>query len=354
MAGVKLEGISKRFGKKVWALRDFNLTIQDGEFMVFLGPSGCGKTTALRIISGLEEPTTGKVYIGEREANNVLPGARGTSMVFQNYAIWPHMKVYHNIAFGLTMKKISKDEIARQVNKIANLVKIEDLLTRYPDQLSGGQRQRVALARALVVKPKVFLMDEPFSNLDAQLRMKMRTDLKYIHKRVRATTVFVTHDQAEAMSMADRITVMRDGQIEQIGTAEEVYFKPGNTFVAGFIGSPTMNMLEIEVQERERKLPLPRNITDMIKRQELPKVVLGIRPQDVHCQEKGEENLKAEVFVVEPQGAEKIVTLRLEDETVIKSVVGEEVTLKPGQQTAVSFDSRKIHLFDPDTGKRIN
>jgi len=363
MAGVTLKDISKRFAKNAWALRDINLTVKDGEFMVFLGPSGCGKTTLLRIISGLEEPTKGEVHIGGRPVNDVPPGQRGSSMVFQNYAIWPHMKVWDNIAFGLIMKRVAKDKIAHQVKKIAALVKIEELLDRYPSQLSGGQKQRVALARALVVKPQVFLMDEPFSNLDALLRMKMRTDLKYIHKQVQATTIFVTHDQAEAMSMADRITVMKEGQVAQIGTSEEVYFKPSNIFVASFIGSPTMNMLELEVQKiggvlclvsSYLKLTLAGELSNRVGESKFRKITLGVRPEDVNCLSKGEESFSAEVFVIEPQGAEQIVTLKLADEVMIKAVVRSEITLKPGQTISLSFDSKKLHLFDAKTGARIN
>ena len=237
MAGIRVEKVSKRFGK-VEALKGVDLEVRDQEFLVLLGPSGCGKTTLLRIVAGLEAPTSGEVYIGERRVTHLPPRLRGIAMVFQNYAIFPHLTVYENVAFGLRMKRRPEEEIRRKVGEVAALLHIEELLDRYPAQLSGGQRQRVAVARALAVEPEVLLMDEPLSNLDALLRLEMRAELKRLLKETRTTTLYVTHDQVEAMSLADRIAVMRQGEIVQLGTPTEIYHAPADTFVGGFIGNP--------------------------------------------------------------------------------------------------------------------
>ena len=242
MAGIRVEKVSKRFGK-VEALKGVDLEVRDQEFLVLLGPSGCGKTTLLRIVAGLEAPTSGEVYIGERRVTHLPPRLRGIAMVFQNYAIFPHLTVYENVAFGLRMKRRPEEEIRRKVGEVAALLHIEELLDRYPAQLSGGQRQRVAVARALAVEPEVLLMDEPLSNLDALLRLEMRAELKRLLKETRTTTLYVTHDQVEAMSLADRIAVMRQGEIVQLGTPTEIYHAPADTFVGGFIGNPPMNFL---------------------------------------------------------------------------------------------------------------
>src|SRR6056297_2257654 len=256
MATLKLNNLSKRYGKSVWGAKDINLEVHDKEFIVLLGPSGCGKTTTMRMIAGLEEVTEGIIYIDDKDVTFLPPRKRDISMVFQSYAVWPHLTVFDNIAFPLRLKKLNSSEIDKRVKDVSDLTKIGEYLERYPRQLSGGQRQRVALARALVVKPKVFLMDEPLSNLDAKLRVKMRTEMKAIHKKTQATTVFVTHDQAEAMSMADRIVVMKEGKIVQMGSTDDVYFDCEDMFVAGFIGTPPTNFLSMELTQKDGKMLL--------------------------------------------------------------------------------------------------
>lgn len=366
MAQVRLEKVSKRFGKRVWAVREFDLRVEDREFLVLLGPSGCGKTTTLRMIAGLEQPTAGLIYIGDRLVNLVPPRDRDISMVFQSYAVWPHMKVYDNIAFGLRYgrrkKSFSKADIDRVVHEVASLVRIEELLDRYPTQLSGGQRQRVALARALAVKPQVFLYDEPLSNLDAKLRIQMRTELKYIHEQAGSTSIYVTHDQAEAMSMADRIMVMREGQGAQLGTPNEIYFHPANQFVAGFIGTPPMNMLEVEVAEEEGKvllvsphfsLALDEETAQAVKGSGVREAVLGVRPEDVAVSLE-EGDFTTPVFVVEPQGPQQILSFKLDETLIIKSLTSADLSVSPGQEVWLSFNRERLHLFHRDTGVRLN
>ena len=367
MAEVKLQGVSKRFGKRVWAVRDFNIEIEDQEFIVMLGPSGCGKTTTLRMIAGLEEPTAGAIYIGDRLVNLLPPRDRDISMVFQSYAVWPHMKVYDNIAFGLRYrhtkaKKRTKQEIDSVVHEVARMVAIEELLNRYPTQLSGGQRQRVALARALAVKPQVFLYDEPLSNLDAKLRIQMRTELKHIHEQAGATSIYVTHDQSEAMGMADRIMVMKKGQGSQLGTPQEIYFHPINRFVAGFIGTPPMNMLSVEVQEEDGRLSIvspyftvaiPPELEEPLRKHGKSRAILGVRPEDLIISPNNDD-FQAEVFVVEPQGAQQIVSFKLGEGLIFKSVVDATLSVKPGQPVYLKFNHARIHLFDQETGRRIN
>mgnify|MGYP000097278379 CR=1 FL=1 len=366
MAEVRLEKVSKRFGKRVWAVRDFDLRVEDREFLVLLGPSGCGKTTTLRMIAGLERPTAGLIYIGERLVNLIPPRDRDISMVFQSYAVWPHMRVYDNIAFGLRYgrrkKRLSKADIDRVVHEVASLVRIEELLSRYPTQLSGGQRQRVALARALAVKPQVFLYDEPLSNLDAKLRIQMRTELKYIHEQAGSTSIYVTHDQAEAMSMADRIMVMREGQGAQLGTPNEIYFRPANQFVAGFIGTPPMNMLEVELEEEDGgiKLVSPHfgfrlgeKTARAVQESGVRQAVLGVRPEDVTVSLEGGD-FSAQVFVVEPQGPQQILSFKLDETLIIKSLTSADLSVSPGQEVWLSFNRERLHLFDRDTGVRLN
>ena len=247
MANLTFENVTKRFGRKVVAVNNFNLEVHDKEFLVLLGPSGCGKTTAMRMVAGLEEVTAGRILIAGKDVTDLPPRKRDVSMIFQNYAVWPHMKVYENIAFALRLKRMDKSQIDKKVNEVARMTKIDMLLDRYPTQLSGGQQQRVAVARAIAVEPHVFLMDEPLSNLDAKLRISMRTELKAIHDQTDATTVFVTHDQSEAMSMADRIVVMKDGEVIQIGTPDDVYHESASVFVADFIGTPPTNFMNVEI-----------------------------------------------------------------------------------------------------------
>src|SRR5690554_686499 len=292
MASVTLERVTKRFGNVI-AVDEASLEIRDKEFLVLVGPSGCGKSTTLRMVAGLEDVTEGNIYIGDRLVNDVPPKDRDIAMVFQNYALYPHMDVYNNMAFGLKLRKFPKSEIDRRVKEAARMLGIENLLDRKPKQLSGGQRQRVAVGRAIVREPKVFLMDEPLSNLDAKLRVQMRAELSKLHRRLEATVIYVTHDQTEAMTMGDRIVVMKDGFIQQVGAPLEVYEKPVNVFVAGFIGSPAMNFMEgvlrrdgetYFIDAKTFKLPIPaekaasiKNLGKYVDKQ----VVLGIRPEDI-------------------------------------------------------------------------
>ena len=249
MATLTMKNVTKQFGRNVIAVKEFNLEVEEKEFLVLLGPSGCGKTTAMRMVAGLEEVTTGNIFIGDREVTELPPRKRNVSMIFQNYAVWPHMSVYDNIAFALKLKNLPKDEIDQRVREAARLAKIEMLLERLPSQLSGGQQQRVAVSRAIAVNPDIFLMDEPLSNLDAKLRVSMRTELKAIHDKAGATTVFVTHDQSEAMSMADRIVIMKDGEVIQVGTPDDVYHRSASIFVADFIGTPPTNFMNVEIKK---------------------------------------------------------------------------------------------------------
>src|SRR5919205_1990436 len=291
MTNLRIENLTKEYGNTK-ALDDFSLEIKSGEFMVLLGPSGCGKTTALRCIAGLTSPSSGQIYIGDQLVNDLPPKDRDVAMVFQNYALYPHMSVYDNIGFPLKMKKKSKSYIEQKINDVANLLGMKDLLNRKPKELSGGQMQRVALGRALVREPKVFLMDEPLSNLDARLRMYMRTEIKKLQKEVGITTLYITHDQLEAISMADRIAVMNSGLVQQIGTAEKIYREPANTFVADFVGSPSMNFLNLSIIESDYyndNVAIGSNGTDLqIPINKLPfklpvekNIIIGIRPRDI-------------------------------------------------------------------------
>ncbi|HEX2115927.1 MAG TPA: sn-glycerol-3-phosphate ABC transporter ATP-binding protein UgpC, partial [Alphaproteobacteria bacterium] len=308
MAGVVVRDVEKAFGSTK-VIHGINIDIADGEFVVLVGPSGCGKSTLLRMIAGLEEITGGSIWIGGRQVNNLPPKDRDVAMVFQNYALYPHMTVYDNMAFSLKLRKAEQGIIDERVRKAANILNLTDYLARYPRQLSGGQRQRVAMGRAIVRDPQVFLFDEPLSNLDAKLRVQMRTEIKALHQRLKTTTVYVTHDQIEAMTMADRIVVMHDGIVEQIGTPLELYDSPANLFVAGFIGSPAMNFITGIVKrnggmgfvetESGTKLPLPNGVAAQPER----KVVFGIRPEHLSLGDGG-ESVPAQVQVVEPTGAE--------------------------------------------------
>ncbi len=316
MGSVRLDRITKVFPPKTVAVNDVSLEVSDGEFFTLLGPSGCGKTTTLRIIAGLEKPTRGRVYIDGVDVTDLPPRKRDVAMVFQTYALYPHMKVYDNIAFPLKLRKLPKDEIDRRVKEVAELLRIKELLDRYPKQLSGGQQQRVALARALVRKPKVWLMDEPLSNLDALLRVRMRAELKRLQKELGITTIYVTHDQVEAMSMADKIAVMNAGRVLQVGTPAEIYGRPKTLFVAGFIGTPPMNFLRVEFREeggryllkgREFSLELPSELGELVggKVPSGGELVMGVRPEHIEIAEGSEREgtILAEVYVVEPLGS---------------------------------------------------
>jgi multiple sugar transport system ATP-binding protein len=361
MADVKLEDISKRFGKVI-AVDHISLYVRDKEFIVLLGPSGCGKTTTLRIIAGLEKPDTGRVYIGGVDVTDLHPSERDVAMVFQNYALYPHMKVYDNIAFPLRLRKYSESEIRRKVLEVAKMLRIDDLLDRYPRQLSGGQQQRVALARAIVRNPKVFLMDEPLSNLDAKLRVYMRAELKRLQKELGVTTIYVTHDQAEAMTMADRIAVMNKGRILQVGEPMEIYRKPANVFVAGFIGSPSMNFVDGIIKKYDNKIyfessDFKLDITDL--KSVLPEnivgleVILGIRPEDVVVSFKENKGyIKGTIYVVEPLGSDTILDVKL-NETMFKIRIIGSVKANIGDPVWINIPLNKLHLFDKKTEKLI-
>jgi len=374
MAEVKLINVWKKFGEVV-AVQDMNLHIKDGEFMILLGPSGCGKTTTLRMIAGLEEPTKGQIYVGDKLVADpekgvfVPPKDRDIAMVFQSYALYPHMTVYDNIAFPLKLRKVPKQEIDKRVREVAEMLGLTELLKRKPRELSGGQRQRVALGRAIVRKPQVFLMDEPLSNLDAKLRVKMRAELKKLQRQLGVTTIYVTHDQVEAMTMGDRIAVINQGVLQQVGTPDEVYNKPANVFVGGFIGSPAMNFLDASIVEDEGgvwvdfgefRLKLLEDQAEVLRELNYigKEVIFGIRPEDIYdamfAQVKipGENMIKAVVDIVENLGSERIVHLRVGGITFVGAFHAES-RIKEGQKVDVVFDVRKVHIFDKDTEKAI-
>ena len=371
MAGVRLGDVWKEFGEVV-AVKDMSLEIKDGEFMILLGPSGCGKTTTLRMIAGLEEPTRGRIYIGDKLVADpekgvfIPPKDRDIAMVFQSYALYPHMTVYDNIAFPLKLRKVPKQEIDQRVREVAELLGLMELLKRKPRELSGGQRQRVALGRAIVRKPQVFLMDEPLSNLDAKLRVKMRAELKKLQRQLGVTTIYVTHDQVEAMTMGDRIAVINAGVLQQVGSPDEVYDKPANMFVAGFIGSPPMNFLNATITEDgfvdfgEFRLKLLPDQFEVLGEMGYVgrEVVFGIRPEDVYdavfAQVKvpGENMVRAMVEIVENLGSEKIVHLRVGGVAFLGAFRSES-RVREGQEVDVVFDMKKIHIFDKIPGKAI-
>ncbi len=377
MASVRLNELTKEF-KEVLAVNKLTLEIKDKEFLVLVGPSGCGKTTALRMIAGLEEATGGEIYIGDRVVNDVSPKDRDIAMVFQNYALYPHMSVYDNMSFGLRLKRLptgkpwpmntkrafTKQEIDRRVNEAARLLGLENLLQRKPKQLSGGQRQRVALGRAIVREPKVFLMDEPLSNLDAKLRVQTRAELIKLHRRLGITTIYVTHDQVEAMTMGDRIAVLNNGIMQQCDTPLNLYNHPANMFVAGFIGSPAMNMVPVTVKAQgdgfvadagSFQVELPKAMADKIKPEEGKACMLGIRPEDIY--DKSLEGLvkptsgnvvKVGVDVVEPLGNDVEMYLTVGDHQMI-AMIDNKTKARSGDQIEVIFDMDKSHLFDKQT-----
>ncbi len=358
MVDVHLIGITKRFGRVV-AVDDLYLDVEDGEFIVLLGPSGCGKTTTLRIIAGLEKPDKGRILFGERDVTRLPPRERNISMVFQSYAVWPHMKVFDNIAFPLKIKKYPPEEIKNRVRWAAELLQIEDLLDRYPAQLSGGQRQRVAVARAIVVEPDVLLMDEPLSNLDALLRVKMRSELKKLQQRIGVTTIYVTHDQVEAMTMGDRIAVMNAGKIMQVGTPEEVYNKPANLFVAGFIGSPQMNFIDARIVETDKgyvaetetfTIRLPEKYKELLRPLRNEKVILGIRPEHIYLEPRKHTTLAAirgRIDFVERLGSDNVLHIDTGGKIIIAKTSG-SYAYKVGQEVEVYLDLDKLHVFKQD------
>lgn len=379
MARVMLNNVTKRFGN-VLAVNEIDLEVKDKEFIVLVGPSGCGKSTTLRMVAGLEEITNGTISIGDTVVNDIPPKDRDIAMVFQNYALYPHMDVYNNMAFGLKLRKFPKTEIDRRVKEAARLLGIENLLDRKPKQLSGGQRQRVAVGRAIVREPKVFLMDEPLSNLDAKLRVQMRAELSKLHSRLQATMIYVTHDQTEAMTMGDRIVVMKDGVLQQVATPLVIYNHPNNVFVAGFIGSPAMNFIDmiltrdgdryyVETIEGHVKLEIPVERIEYFEDLESyveKEIVFGIRPEDIEdyavMEEKSEEfgksvisnTFSAMVDVIEPMGAETYLYLSLGEEiSQLIARVDASTKAVDGEQHKVAIDMTKCHLFDKETEKSL-
>jgi len=346
---VLLKKITKRFGDVV-AVNQVNFEIKEGEFLVLLGPSGCGKTTALRMIAGLESIDEGDIYIGERRVNDVLPKYRDVAMVFQSYALYPHMTVADNIGYPLKLRAVGKAERREAIANASRLVRLEELLNRYPKQLSGGQRQRVALARAIVRRPKVFLMDEPLSNLDAKLRGKMRAELKHLQHELGITTIYVTHDQIEAMTLAQRVAIMRQGVLQQVDTPKNVYNDPGNLFVAGFIGSPTMNFLNGGLKDDD--FVMPGCCIKGIGQGSRENVILGVRPEDMKIVKNGEGQIKAILYSVELTGDQTIVTAKL-GETDLTVREDKDYGGAIDQAVQIKVDESKVFLFEAATGDRI-
>ncbi len=374
MASLSLRNVYKRYPGGVTAVSDFSLEIKDKEFIILVGPSGCGKSTTLRMVAGLEEISDGEIYIGDRLVNDVAPKDRDIAMVFQNYALYPHMAVFDNMAFGLKLRKTPKDEIKRRVEEAARILDIEHLLERKPKALSGGQRQRVALGRAIVREPKVFLLDEPLSNLDAKLRAQMRTEISKLHQRLGTTFIYVTHDQTEAMTMGTRIVVMKSGLIQQVDSPNNLYLYPCNLFVAGFIGSPQMNFIEAKLLKdggnffvefgsedaKDRagvkyriKLPAEKNKNDVLEAYVDKEVIMGIRPENIHNEAdliaaNPDGVVEADVEVTELMGAETYLYMNCEGQA-INARVAPTSTAKPGDKITIAFETSKIHLFDKDT-----
>jgi multiple sugar transport system ATP-binding protein len=363
MAEVSLHKLNKKFDT-THVVKDVDLQIRDKEFMVFVGPSGCGKTTTLRMIAGLEAVTAGEIRIDDRVVNEVPPMDRDIAMVFQNYALYPHMSVASNLAFGLKMRKFEKAEIEKRINNAASILGIESLLQRKPRQLSGGQRQRVALGRAIVRDPKVFLFDEPLSNLDAQLRVQMRVELKKLHERLAVTSVYVTHDQVEAMTLGDRVVVMKDGLVQQVGEPLELYNTPANRFVAGFIGSPAMNFADVTLIENDGKpvaeapelrIGIPGELAARARAKIGSKATLGIRPEDIHiatAADAPEYCFEASVEVVEQLGSEILLDMRVGPALMVASV---EPTLRvrSHDKLKLALKPERLHLFDAETEAAI-
>jgi len=366
MAEVRLKKVEKQYPNGFKAVHGIDLDIKDGEFMVFVGPSGCAKSTTLRMIAGLEDITGGEVYIGDKLVNDVPPKDRGIAMVFQNYALYPHMTVYENMSFGLKLKKTPKDEIDRRVREAAEKLEITELLDRKPKEMSGGQRQRVALGRAIVRNPDVFLFDEPLSNLDAKLRVSMRLRITQLHKELKTTMIYVTHDQVEAMTMGDRITVMRSGKIMQVDTPLNLYHYPANKFVAGFIGSPTMNLIDGELKEENGKIYFSLDGTlieilgekaNKLKSHIGKKVTFGIRPESITVAEKEDSvSKKGKVSVVEQMGNEEYIYFSLGNYqlTCRMNVEGIDDLSNQKVEKIFRFDTTKAHIFDIETEENIS
>ncbi len=370
MASLSIKNARKSFGSTE-VLKGVSIEIQSGEFLVLVGPSGCGKSTLLNLIAGLETITSGEILIGEKVVNNVSPKDRDIAMVFQNYALYPNMTIKKNISFGLETRKVPKPEIAETVQRVASLLQIEELLERKPAQLSGGQRQRVAMGRAIARNPAVFLFDEPLSNLDAKLRVEMRTEIKHLHQRINTTIVYVTHDQIEAMTMADRIAIMKDGFVQQFDTPQQVYDNPSNMFVAGFIGSPSMNFVKCKVftqdnlpaielntgSDKPQLIQIPSHVCNLEAHRE-KEVILGIRPEKIAHGFPDQANnpdiheLPCKVSVVEPTGPDTLVIVRINDKDVTCRVQPADAS-PPGEQMTLMVDMSKAIFFDPESEDRI-
>ena len=366
MARILLENVTKVFDGEVTAVRDFNLEVRDGEFMVIVGPSGCGKTTTLRMIAGLEEMTSGNVYIGDAQVNNVSPKDRDVAMVFQNYALYPHMNAYQNMAFALKMRNISRTEIKKRIEEVASLLGIEHLLHRKPGALSGGQRQRVALGRAIVRRPRAFLFDEPLSNLDAALRLRTRAELKDLHHKLKTTTIYVTHDQTEAMCLGDRICVVREGEIQQTAGPMELYGKPVNRFVAGFLGTPPMNFLAGGTKLKNDTaffeigndaVILGRRLKTILRDYCDKPMVLGIRPEDISLHQSSEltnNAISATVNVIEPIGIRTDAYLTHHTGQKLIAGIDPHARLKVNDEVKLYLRLEKIHIFEPsETGRNV-
>ncbi|WP_316860564.1 sn-glycerol-3-phosphate ABC transporter ATP-binding protein UgpC [uncultured Cohaesibacter sp.] len=355
MAKVVLKDIRKSFGT-VEVIKGVDITIEDGEFVVFVGPSGCGKSTLLRMIAGLEDITSGTLEIGSKVVNDVQPKERGIAMVFQSYAIFPHMSVRENMAFGLTIAGASREEKEQKVAEAARILQMENLLDRKPCQLSGGQRQRVAIGRAITRKPSVFLFDEPLSNLDAALRMDMRMEIGQLHNQLDATMIYVTHDQVEAMTLADKIVVLRDGKVMQVGAPMELYHEPANKFVAGFLGAPSMNFIDVDIHDLDADTATVGNSAlDPIRVktrgrsfEKGGKAVLGVRPQYLKTCSQGCGQMHGKVILTERLGTETVVDLSLADGSKMIASFDEDLVLEPNQALDLSFDPAQVHLFTPD------
>ncbi|WP_419883331.1 ABC transporter ATP-binding protein [Peribacillus sp. B-H-3] len=364
MAELVLDHIYKVYDNKVTAVEDFNLNIADKEFIVFVGPSGCGKSTTLRMIAGLEEISDGDFFIDGKRVNDVPPKDRDIAMVFQNYALYPHMSVYDNMAFGLKLRKMPKSEIDTRVKEAAKILGLEPYLDRKPKALSGGQRQRVALGRAIVRDAKVFLMDEPLSNLDAKLRVQMRAEIAKLHKRLNTTTIYVTHDQTEAMTMATRLVVMKDGIVQQVGAPKEVYEKPENVFVGGFIGSPAMNFLSGQLQDGtvligSQSISVPEGKMKVLRDQGYvgKDIILGVRPEDFHdeplfLETSPDTTIAAHIDVAELMGAEFMLYSTIGGQDFVARVDARTI-VKPGDTLGMAIDMNKAHFFDKETEFRI-
>lgn len=366
MAGLQYKEICKRYDNNTLAVTSFNLEVNDHEFLVLVGPSGCGKSTMLRMTAGLEEISGGELYIGDRMVNDIPARERDIAMVFQNYALYPQMNVYDNMAFGLTLRKISKQEISKRVNEVAEILDIAHLLKRKPKTLSGGQRQRVALGRAIVREPQVFLMDEPLSNLDAKLRVQMRMEINKLQKQLGTTTIYVTHDQIEAMTMGDRIVVMRNGIIQQVASPLELYRAPANLFVASFIGAPAMNFFAGEIEEQDRvlvfqhemiKVHIPDCQAKIIKAKDCinRKVILGVRPENIqiYTQPQGDTIAAGEIELIENLGSEMYLYISGVDKKHVIARVGQATTFGRGDKVYLAISPEAVQLFSQSTEENL-